>query len=65
MFSSENHEGKLVELRVTTPISAQEIVDLQKTHLEVTGRVEGDSSSPSTCAAPRCFRPRSPSASSG
>ena len=42
MFSSENHEGKLVELRVATPISAPEIVDLQKTHLEVTGRVEGD-----------------------
>ncbi len=42
MFSSENREGRLVELRVITPVTAREIVDLQKTHLEVTGGVEGD-----------------------
>ncbi len=41
MFSSENREGRLVELRVGTPMSAEEMLDLQKTHLEVTGGVEG------------------------
>ncbi len=42
MFSSENREGKLVELRVVTPMTVEEMADLQKTHLEVTGAVVGD-----------------------
>ena len=41
MFSSENREGKLVELRVVTPMSVEEMVDLQKTHLQVTGAIDG------------------------
>ncbi len=42
MFSSENREGRLVELRVVTPMSAEEMLDLRNTHLEVTGSVKGD-----------------------
>lgn len=42
MFSSENREGRLVELRVVTPITIEEIVELQKTHVAVTQAVEGD-----------------------
>lgn len=42
MFSSENREGKLVELRVVTPVSVEEMLDLQKTHLEVTRAIKGD-----------------------
>ncbi len=42
MFSSENHEGKLIELRVVTPMSVEEMLDLQTTHLEVTGAIDGD-----------------------
>ncbi len=42
MYSSENREGRLIELRVVTPMSAEEILDLQKTHLEVTREVKGE-----------------------
>ncbi len=42
MFNSENREGKLVELRVITPMSAEEMLDLRKIHLEVTAGVDGD-----------------------
>lgn len=42
MFSSENHEGKLIELRVVTPVTIEEMLELQKTHLEVTGSVDGN-----------------------
>ncbi len=42
MFNSENREGKLVELRVITPMSAEEMLELGKTHLEVTAGVDGD-----------------------
>ena len=42
MFSSENREGKLIELRVVTPMSVEEMLDLQKTHFAVTSAVEGD-----------------------
>ncbi len=42
MFSSENREGRLVELRVVTPMPVEEMLDLRKTHLEVTGGVGGD-----------------------
>ena len=42
MFSSENREGRLVELRIVTPISSAEMVELQETHLAVTESVESD-----------------------
>ena len=42
MFSSENREGKLIELRVVTPMSVEEMLDLQKTHVAVTQAVTGD-----------------------
>ncbi len=42
MFSSNNHIGRLVELRVTTPISTEEILELRKTHLAVTQAVDGE-----------------------
>ncbi len=42
MFSSENREGRLIELRVVTPMSAEEMLALQEKHLEVTRGVEGE-----------------------
>ncbi len=42
MWSSENREGRLVELRVVTPMSAEEMLGLHKAHLEVTGGIDGD-----------------------
>ncbi len=41
MYSSENREGKLIELRVVTPMSAEEMLDLQGKHLEMTRQVTG------------------------
>ena len=42
VWSSENRLGRLIELRVVTPMSADEMLELQQTHLEVTRGVEGD-----------------------
>ena len=41
MFTTENREGRLVELRVVTPVTVGEMLQLQQTHLEVTRGVEG------------------------
>ena len=41
MFSSENREGRLVELRVVTPMSAEEMLELRETHLRVTRAIGG------------------------
>ncbi|MEM1205293.1 MAG: hypothetical protein AAGN66_18840 [Acidobacteriota bacterium] len=42
MFSSENNVGRLVELRIASPVTPEEIVDLQRTHLAVLGQIQGD-----------------------
>lgn len=42
MFSSENRHGRLVELRVVTPVTVEEVVELQKAHMAVTQAVDGD-----------------------
>ncbi|MEM7585617.1 MAG: hypothetical protein AAF560_19670 [Acidobacteriota bacterium] len=42
MFSSENHVGRLVELRVITPLSGDEILELRQTHLAVIQAIAGD-----------------------
>lgn len=41
MFSSENPAGRLVELRIVTPVSVAEIAELQKRHATVTRSVSG------------------------
>ena len=41
MFSSDNHVGRLVELRVLTPMAADEMVELQRRHLEVLQSLAG------------------------
>ena len=42
MFTSENHVGRLVELRVATPFAADELAALQERHVEVIRGVGGD-----------------------
>ena len=64
MFSSEKRGGRLVELRVVTPTSTAEMLDLQKTHLQVTGSVEGDCVVVVDPRRARGFPSRSPTASS-
>lgn len=41
MFSSSNHVGRLVELRVQTPMSLDEMADLRRRHLEVLESLDG------------------------
>jgi hypothetical protein len=41
MFSSENRESRLAEFHVVTPMAAEKMFDLQKTHLAVTRAVQG------------------------
>ncbi|MEM1182755.1 MAG: hypothetical protein AAGM22_30705 [Acidobacteriota bacterium] len=41
MFSSENHAGRLVELRVSTPTDADEIEELKRVHIKVMLAVDG------------------------
>lgn len=42
MFSSENHAGMLVELRVASPFRADELETLRRRHLEVVAGVGGE-----------------------
>ena len=42
MFSSENHVGQLVEVRVATPLSLEELAELQQTHVALLAAIEGN-----------------------
>ena len=42
MFSSENNVGRLVELRIVSPVTVAEIAELQRVHLGVLARVGGE-----------------------
>ncbi len=42
MFSSENHVGRLVELRVTTPFAEEDLQQLLERHLAVVESIDGD-----------------------
>ncbi|MDA8020444.1 MAG: hypothetical protein MPN21_23645 [Thermoanaerobaculia bacterium] len=41
MFSSDNRVGRLVELRVQTPMNLEEMAELQRRHLQVLQSLEG------------------------
>lgn len=42
MFSSEHHEGRLIELRVVSPITLEEAAALYRAHVEVISKISGD-----------------------
>ena len=42
MFSSKNHVGKLVEMRIAPPITPQQVLELRDSHLQVVGAIAGD-----------------------
>ncbi len=42
MFTSENHEGCLIELRIASPVTADEIAEMQRVHLATLQRIAGN-----------------------
>lgn len=42
MFSSEHHEGRLIELRMVSPFTLEEAAALYRAHVDVISRLAGD-----------------------